>query len=210
MPQVKSRLLVVTDRHQTNGRPLLSVLERVVKAGAPAIQLRERDLFSRDLLQLAVDVEALTSRMGSPLLINDRIDIALRLNDAGVHLRSDSMPVSVARRLLPPHRSLGVSAHSVEEVVQAELDGADYAVLGPIYATRSKQQFGPPLGLRRMEEACGKVRIPVIGIGGITATCVPELRRAGAYGVAVITAILSAVEIERATSELLDALSLSL
>src|SRR5689334_20492185 len=99
MPQVKSRLLVVTDRHQTNGRPLLSVLERVVKAGAPAIQLRERDLFSRDLLQLAVDVEALTSRMGSPLLINDRIDIALRLNDAGVHLRSDSMPVSVARRL---------------------------------------------------------------------------------------------------------------
>jgi len=209
MTQLKSRLLVVTDRQQTNGRPLLSVLERVIKAGAPAIQLRERDLSSRDLLQFAKEIEALTSSVRSPFLINDRIDIALMLKDAGVHLRSDSLPPSVARCLLPVPRLLGISAHSVEETVRAESDGADYVVLGPIYATPSKQQFGPPLGLRRMEEACGKVRIPVIGIGGVTAARVPELRRAGAYGVAVITAILSAVEIERATCELLDAVSLS-
>jgi len=210
MPRLDSRLLLVTDRQQTQGRPLLSVLERALQAGTPTVQLRERDLSTRDLLTLARETQRLTRLGGSPLVINDRIDLALTLEGVGVHLRSDSLPVSAARSLLGASRLLGVSAHSVEEAMRAESEGADYVVLGPMYATPSKQQFGPPLGPRVLEAVCRNVRIPVIGIGGVTAARVMELRRAGAFGVAVISAILSAADVERATRELLDALASSL
>jgi thiamine-phosphate pyrophosphorylase len=209
MPQLESRLLVVTDRQQTNGRTLLAVLKQALKAGSPGIQLRERDLSSRDLLTLAREVQMLTASRGSQFVVNDRIDIALVLDGVGVHLRSNSLPISVARHLLGSHRLLGVSAHSVDEVVRAESDGADYVVLGPIYSTPSKQLFGLPLGLHQLEEACGKVRVPIIGIGGITAARVSEVRRAGAFGVAVIAAIVSAADVEGATRGLLDELSRS-
>jgi thiamine-phosphate pyrophosphorylase len=204
MPKLESRLLVVTDRHQTNGRPLVSVLERIFTVGALALQLRERDLSAKALLSLAHDVQRLASSRPIQLLVNDRIDVALALDEAGVHLRSNSLPVSVARRLVGDQRLLGVSAHSVDEVVQAEADGADYVVLGPVYDTPSKQAFGPPLGLRRLEEACRLVRIPVVGIGGVTATRAREMRRAGAFGVAVITAVLGASDVEAAVRVLID------
>ncbi|MBA5867611.1 MAG: thiamine phosphate synthase [Nitrospira sp. CR1.3] len=210
MPRFESRLLLVTDRQQTLGRPMLPLLEEVLRVGAPAVQLRERDLYSRELLSLARDVQQLTRRCASPLVINDRIDLALTLNDVGVHLRSNSLPVFAGRRVLGADRLLGVSAHSMEEVVRAESEGADYVVFGPIYATPSKELFGPPLGLRELETVCRNVRIPVVGIGGITAARVMEVRRAGAFGVAVITAILSAADVERATREMLDALASSL
>jgi thiamine-phosphate pyrophosphorylase len=99
--------------------------------------------------------------------------------------------------------------HAVEEAVQAESQGADYIVLGPIYETPSKQMFGPPLGIHILEKACRLVRIPLIGIGGVTAPRAREMRRAGAFGVAVITAILGAADIESATRELLDAVTLA-
>ncbi|HJT20511.1 MAG TPA: thiamine phosphate synthase, partial [Nitrospira sp.] len=152
MPQLKSRLLVVTDRQQTNGRPLLSVLKLLLKAGAPAVQLRERDVPSRDLLSLAHDVWTLTEKNGSQLVVNDRIDVAMTMPNVGVHLRSSSLPVSVSRRLLGPARLLGVSTHSLDEAIRAESEGADYVVLGPIYSTPSKQPFGPPIGLPCLEE----------------------------------------------------------
>jgi thiamine-phosphate pyrophosphorylase len=206
MPSVDFRLLIVTDRHQTNGRPLRPLLERAVCAGAPAIQLRERDLCVRDLLALAREVHDMVRPRGSRLLINDRIDVALTLDGVGVHLRADSLPVSVARHLMGPDRLLGVSAHSPAEAAQAEREGADYVVLGPIYDTPSKRAFGPPLGLDRLEEACRASRIPIIGIGGITARRIPEVLRAGAFGVAVIAAVLSATDVEAATRELLQSL----
>jgi thiamine-phosphate pyrophosphorylase len=207
MPQLESRLLVVTDRHQTLGRPLVSLLQRVLKVGAPAIQIRERDLSARDLLALAQGVQKLAASRGSQLVINDRIDVALALDGAGVHLRSNSLPVAVARRLLGDRRLLGISAHSVDEAVRAEANGVDYVVLGPIYDTPSKQAFGPPLGLRRLEEACRRVQIPIIGIGGVTTARVHEVRRAGAFGVAVITAVLSAADVKTAARTLLDAVA---
>lgn len=207
MPPVDFRLLVVTDRHQTNGRPLISLLQRVLATAAPAIQLRERDLSTVELLTLAREVQAVTASSGSQLLINDRIDVALALEGVGVHLRSNSLPVLAARQLLGAGRLLGVSVHGVEEARQAESQGADYIVLGPIYETPSKQMFGPPLGIRTLEQACRMVRIPIIGIGGVTATRAREMRRAGAFGAAVITAILGADDIESATRELHDAVT---
>jgi thiamine-phosphate pyrophosphorylase len=200
-----SRLLVVTDRHQTKGRSLVPLLQRVLAAGTPAIQLRERDLSARELVALARDVQTLAAAHRSQLLINDRIDVALTLEGVGVHLRSNSLPVPVARHLLGPQRLLGISVHSIEEAVQAESQGADYIILGPIYETPSKQMFGSPLGIHRLEKACRAVRIPIIGIGGVTAVRAREMRHAGAFGVAVIAAILGAPDVEYATRELLDA-----
>ena len=208
MPQLESRLFLVTDRHQTKGRPLVPLLQRVLTAAAPAIQLRERDLSARELVTLAFGVQAVTASRRSQLLINDRIDVALALEGVGVHLRNNSLPVSVARQVLGTQRLLGISVHAVEEAVQVESQGADYIVLGPIYETPSKQMFGPPLGIHTLERACRLVRLPIIGIGGVTAARAREMRRAGAFGVAVITAVLSAADVESATRELLDAVTL--
>jgi thiamine-phosphate pyrophosphorylase len=208
MPQLESRLFLVTDRHQTNGRPLVPLLQRVLTTAAPAIQLRERDLSARELVTLAREVQAVTASRSSHLLINDRIDVALALEGVGVNLRSNSLPVLVARQLLGAQRLLGISVHAVEEAVQAELQGADYVIFGPIYETPSKRMFGPPLGIHTLEKACRLVRIPIIGIGGVTVARAREMRRAGAFGVAVITAILSAADVESATRELLDAVTL--
>jgi len=208
MPQLESRLFLVTDRHQTKGRPLVPLLQRVLTAAAPAIQLRERDLSARELVTLALEVQAVTASRRSQLLINDRIDVALALEGVGVHLRNNSLPVSVARQVLGTQRLLGISVHAVEEAVQVESQGADYIVLGPIYETPSKQMFGPPLGIHTLERACRLVRLPIIGIGGVTAARAREMRRAGAFGVAVITAVLGAADVESATRELLDAVTL--
>jgi thiamine-phosphate pyrophosphorylase len=208
MLTLSSRLLVVTDRHQTHGRPLVPLLQRVLTAVAPAIQLRERDLSARELVTLAREVQAVTASRRAQLLINDRIDVALALEGVGVHLRSNSLPVSVARQMLGTQRLLGISAHSVEEAVQGASQGADYIVLGPIYETPSKQLFGPPLGIHTLEKACRLVRIPIIGIGGVTAARAREMRHAGAFGAAVITAILGATDVESAARELIDAVTL--
>lgn len=205
MPALESRLLIVTDRHQTKGRPLLSLFREVAAAGSPAIQLRERDLPLRALLALARELHQQLGAKVGPLLINDRIDVALSLEGAGVHLRSDSLPLSAARRLLGSQRLLGISAHSVEEVERAAGEGADYVVLGPIFDTPSKQAYGPPLGLATVEAASRRAKIPILGIGGITAARARDVRGAGAFGVAVIAAVLSASDVAAATRALMDA-----
>jgi len=207
MPRFDSRLLLVTDRRQTGGRPLRSVVEQALRGGVTAVQVRERDLSTRALLALARDLRALADPATCRLLINDRADLALATDHAGVHLRSDSLPVAVARRLVGPDRLVGVSAHSGEEVLRAESEGADYVVFGPIYATPSKASFGPPVGLRELEKICARARVPVLGIGGITAERARDVRGVGAFGVAVIAAILSAPDVERAARELVDATS---
>jgi thiamine-phosphate pyrophosphorylase len=207
MPTLSSRLLVVTDRHQTNGRPLVPLLQQVFTSAVPIVQLRERDLSARELVRLAREVQVVTASHRSQLLINDRIDVALALEGVGVHLRSNSLPVSVARQLLGAQRLVGVSVHTVEEAIQVESQGADYIILGPIYATPSKQMFGPPLGIHTLERVCRLVRIPIIGIGGVTAARAQQMRRAGAFGVAVITAILGATDVDSATRELLEAVT---
>jgi thiamine-phosphate pyrophosphorylase len=207
MPTLSSRLLVVTDRHQTNGRPLVPLLQRVLTAAGPAIQIRERDLSAGDLVSLVREVQTVTAPHRSQLLINDRIDVALGLEGVGVHLRSNSLPVRIVRKLLGAERLLGVSVHTSEEAVRAESQGADYVILGPIYETPSKQAFGPPLGIHTLEKVCRLVDIPIIGIGGVTAARASEMLGAGAFGVAVIRAILGAADVESATREFLDAMT---
>lgn len=206
MPPVNFRLLLVTDRTQTGGRTLPSLLQQAVEAGLPAIQLRERDLPTGELLQLAREIRSRTAPHAVPLLINDRVDLMLALDLDGVHLRANSLPIAVVRRLVGTHRLIGVSTHSLAEVQAANRDGADYVVFGPIFDTPSKRPFGSPFGLERLAEVCRVSAVPVFAIGGITSASVPDVRRAGAHGVAVIGAILGRADIAAATRDMMVSL----
>jgi thiamine-phosphate pyrophosphorylase len=206
MSSVDFRLYLVTDRHQVAHGTLLSALAQFIAAGGPAIQLRERDLHTRAQLDLTRKIRGLIQSSGTKLLINDRADVATVGQADGVHLRETSLPVSVARRIVGNDRLIGVSAHSVDGVAQAEAHGADFAVLGPIYETPSKREYGPPLGLHVLERACRGVQIPVFAIGGMSASRTSDVRRAGAFGLAVISYILAASDVAAATRELLTAL----
>jgi len=193
---------LVTDRTQTRGRPLLEVVEAALRGGVGAVQLRERDLSARELLELAARLRELTTRHGAALLVNDRIDVALACGADGVHLPANSFTVRDARALLGPQRLIGVSTHHTDEVAVAAAEGADFAVFGPIFATPSKEVYGQPLGVDALARASQMTSLPVLAIGGVTAACAPELRARGARGVAVIRAILSADDPEAAAREL--------
>ncbi len=206
MPPVHFRLLLVTDRHLVRGRSLSTVLSQAIMAGVPALQLRERDLPTGELLSLAQEIHLLTAPRAVPLILNDRVDLVLALNLDGVHLRANSLPVSVVRRLIGPNRLIGISTHSVEDVQRANHDGADYIIFGPIFDTPSKRSFGAPLGLDVLADVCRNSMVPIFTIGGITRERVRDVRRAGAHGVAVIGALLTRADISGAVREFSTAL----
>lgn len=177
-------------------------MERALSGGVRAVQLREKDLGGRELLELARKLRALTSRHGARLLINDRVDVALAAGADGVHLGGASIPPAEARRLLGPGRLIGCSAHGEEQLAAAEAGGADFAVFGPVYFTPSKAAFGPPLGVEALRRACASARIPVFALGGVGSGNIDEVIEAGADGVAMISAVLGAPDPETAASEI--------
>ena len=208
MPSIDFRLLLVTDRHQTRGRPLPEILHHAVVAGLPAIQVRERDLPTGELLPLLQEIQSITTPRAVPLIVNDRVDLMMALNLDGVHLRSNSLPAQPVRELAGSRRLIGVSTHSAEDVQRANQQGADYVVFGPIFDTPSKRAFGHPLGLALLTEVCRRSSVPVFAIGGITCERVGDVRRAGAHGVAVIGALLTRDDIGEALREFTDALQM--
>jgi thiamine-phosphate pyrophosphorylase len=206
MARVDFSLYLVTDRHQTRGRPLQDVVNAALCAGVRAIQLREQDLATRPLLALARDLTELARAWGARVVINDRVDVCLAADSGGVHLPAIGFPVFVARGLLGPDHLIGVSTHSADEAARADAEGADFILLGPIFETPSKRAFGPPIGLDELERARKRCRTPLFGIGGITKDRVRDVIRAGARGVAVVGSVMAAEDIERASSEILSAL----
>ena len=196
------RLYVVTDRRQTAGRPLVEVVAAAARGGPAAVQLREKDLGARELYDLGAALKEALNPYRTPLLINDRIDVALALDAAGVHLAGHSLPARTARALLGPGKLLGVSTHSLDAARRAADEGADFVVFGPVFPTPSKLAYGPPQGLPRLAEVARSVPVPVIGIGGISAANLPQVMQAGAHGVAMIRAVLAAPDPLAATREL--------
>jgi thiamine-phosphate pyrophosphorylase len=194
------RLYLVTNRHRTSGRPLLEVVTAALRGGVDAVQLREKDLNTRELLELARTLVAVCRRYRVPLLVNDRVDVALAAGADGVHLPAASFRCDEAKRLLG-RGIVGVSAHSVREVEAAASAGADFVVLGPIFATPDKTE-GAPLGPAVLAQASARVRIPVLAIGGVQRENVAEVRAGGAAGVAVIRAICEAESPEAAAASL--------
>jgi thiamine-phosphate pyrophosphorylase len=205
--RINFRLYIVTDRHEAAGRDLEEIMAAAAQGGAGAIQLREKDLSARDLYALGARLQTALAPYGVPLLINDRLDVALALDAAGVHLAGHSLPTAVARRVLGAGKLLGVSTHSVEEARRAAEDGADFIVFGPVFTTPSKVAYGPPQGLQHLSTVVRAVRIPVLAIGGIDHTNLPQVVQAGAYGVAMIRAVLAAPDPSKATQQLRAALA---
>ena len=196
------RLYVVTDRHQTAGRPLAEVVAAAARGGVGAVQLREKDLSARELYDLGACLQEALSPYRVPLLINDRLDVALALDAAGVHLAGHSLPTRTARSMLGPDKLLGVSTHSLDAAHQAAEEGADFVVFGPVFATPSKLAYGPPQGLSQLAAVVRDVSIPVLAIGGITPVNLPQVQQTGAHGVAMIRAVLAAPDPCAATQQL--------
>jgi len=196
-------LYLVTDRAQTGGRDPLAVLEQALAGGVKAVQLREKDLSGKALFELAEKTRRLCDRYQASLLINDRIDVALAVDAAGVQITGVSLPVDVARNLLGPRKLLGASTHSLEEARQAQNDGADFILFGPVYLTPSKAAFGAPQGLQALKKILENVSLPVYAIGGIKAEHIAELRSLGIRGVALISAIIGAADPKEAAASLL-------
>ncbi|MBI3812653.1 MAG: thiamine phosphate synthase [Nitrospirae bacterium] len=196
-------LILVTDRHQTASRPLDAVAREALSGGVRAVQLREKDLPARELLRWAETLRSLTREFGARLLINDQVDVCMTVGADGVHLRADSLPIPAVRRILGPERLIGQSVHSASEALEAQRAGADFIVLGPVYDTPSKRAMGKPLGLSGIRSSSVQIAIPVFAIGGIRSDRIQDVIRSGAYGVAVITAILQAPNSREAAEVLL-------
>jgi thiamine-phosphate pyrophosphorylase len=196
------RLIVVTDPACGAGRGVADVVRAALRGGAPAIQLRMKDGPAREMADLARALLPETRVAGALLFVNDRVDVALAVGADGAHVGQDDLPVAAARRIVPPGFLLGVSAETAELARRAEADGADYVGVGPVYTTGSKADAGDAVGTGRIKEVAAAVGIPVVGIGGITTENAPAVIRAGAAGVAVISAVMRAEDPEAAVHAL--------
>jgi thiamine-phosphate pyrophosphorylase len=197
-------LYLVTDRNQTKGRDLLSVLEQALEAGVKAIQLREKDLNARDLFFLAEQTRRLCLNYDAALLINDRIDVALAVDADGVQLSKTSLPLKTARQLLGSDKLIGASTHSLQESYEAERCGADFVLFGPVYFTPSKAAYGVPQGVAALREIVEKISLPIYAIGGVKVQNVEETKKTGIRGVAVISAVMSAEDPKDAAIKLMS------
>lgn len=195
-------LCVVTDRGLAGGRPLAEVVRAAIAGGATLIQLREKEAGTREMLEVGESLLEVTRAAGVPLIVNDRVDVALALDADGVHVGRDDMPAHIARRLIGADRLLGVTVGSAREVLAAEAAGADYLGTDAVFPTPTKPDAGPPLGLEGLREICRVARVPVLGIGGVNAGNAAELIRVGAAGVAVVSAVMAAADVEAAARDL--------
>ncbi len=188
------RLYLITDRHQTCGRSLLEVVRRSLETGVKAVQLREKDLTGAELYRLALEMRRLTSDFDARLIINDHADIALAVAADGVHIGVNSLPVAAVRQLLGQDRIIGYSAHAIDEALRAQTDGADFVTFSPVYPTPSKAAYGEPCGVKKLADAVTALKIPVVGLGGISQANITETLTANVAGIAVISAILTAAD----------------
>ncbi|MHC6201783.1 thiamine phosphate synthase [Breznakiellaceae bacterium SP9] len=202
----KLLLYLCTDRSLSLGRPLTEVVEAALDGGVTMVQIREKDVCTRDFFDIARSIQELTSRRGIPLVINDRLDIALALGAEGLHIGQSDLPLKEARRIAGDRLFIGVSASTIEKALQAQAEGADYLGVGAVYPTGSKADAGAAIGLDGLHKICGAVGIPVVGIGGINAQNARGVLQSGAQGVAVISAILSQSDVAAAARTLRAAL----
>jgi thiamine-phosphate pyrophosphorylase len=193
------RVYVITDSPYARGRSHRDVALAAIRGGATAVQLRMKDTPEREITALARELLPRCRAAGVILVINDRVDVALAVGADGLHVGQDDLPAVAARERLGPGPFLGVSAATVDEAMAAERAGADYLGVGALYATGTKSDAGSPVGLDRVREIHRAVRVPIVGIGGITVENAADVIRSGAQGVAVITAVTLADDMVEAT-----------
>jgi thiamine-phosphate pyrophosphorylase len=195
-------LYVITDSALSRSRSTVDVVRAAIAGGATAIQLRDKAASTRGLVETGLQLRELTRAAGVKLIVNDRADVALAIDADGVHVGQDDLPATIARRIVGTGKIVGVSAATPDEARQAERDGADYIGIGSVFATGSKSDAGTPIGTARLAEVARSVRIPAVAIGGIHASNAADCIAAGALGVSVISAVVSAPDVEAAAREL--------
>ena len=196
-------LYAVTDRSWTGKQTLLEQVESALKGGATCVQLREKELDFDSFLAEAVELKTLCSRYGVPLIINDNVEIALRCGADGVHVGQEDMEAGSVRAKVGPDMIVGVTAKTVEQALAAQRAGADYLGSGAVFGSATKTN-ARPMSKETLREICDAVTIPVVAIGGINLQNIRELENTGIHGVAVVSGIFAAEDIERESQALLE------
>jgi len=191
-------LYLVTDRGLARGRPTLEIVRAAVRGGITCVQLREKAASTREFIEEARQVNAFLNSCGVPLIINDRVDVALAVGAAGVHLGQSDLPLAAARSLAGNSMVIGISAESIRNAVAAQAGGADYLGVSPVFATPTKADTAAPLGLAGLRAIRAAVKTPLVAIGGLTRGNAAEAIRSGADGIAVVSAIVAAEDPEQA------------
>ena len=199
------RLYLVTNRYQDSLENFLEKVETACRLGVTIIQLREKNLTTNQYYQLAKQVKEITDAYQVPLIIDDRLDICLAVDAAGLHIGDDELPVSVARKVLGPEKILGVTAKTVKRALEAETSGADYLGTGAIFPTTTKEN-APITLISTLRTICQTVAIPVVAIGGLTSENIDQLIGTGIAGVAVVRDLMQAEDIEAKTQAFLTKL----
>lgn len=199
------RLYLVTNRYQDSMERFLEKLETACRSGVTIVQLREKNLTTNQYYQLAKQVKEITDAYQVPLIIDDRLDVCLAVDAAGLHIGDDELPVSIARQVLGPDKILGVTAKTVERALEAEESGADYLGTGAIFPTTTKEN-APITLISTLKTICQRVAIPVVAIGGLTSENIDQLIDTGIAGVAVVRDLMQAEDIEAKTKAFLTKL----
>ena len=199
------RLYLVTNRYQDSLESFLEKIETACRSGVTIVQLREKNLTTNQYYQLAKQVKEITDAYQVPLIIDDRLDVCLAVDAAGLHIGDDELPVSVARQVLGPDKILGVTAKTVKRALEAEEGGADYLGTGAIFPTTTKEN-APITLISTLKTICQRVAIPVVAIGGLTSENIEQLIGTGIAGVAVVRDLMQAEDIEAKTQAFLTKL----
>ena len=199
------RLYLVTNRYQDSLESFLEKIETACRSGVTIVQLREKNLTTNQYYQLAKQVKEITDAYQVPLIIDDRLDVCLAVDAAGLHIGDDELPVSVARKVLDPDKILGVTAKTVKRAIEAEEGGADYLGTGAIFPTTTKEN-APITLISTLKTICQTVAIPVVAIGGLTSENIDQLAATGIAGVAVVRDLMQAEDIEAKTQAFLTKL----
>ena len=199
------RLYLVTNRYQDSLESFLEKVEMACRSGVTIVQLREKNLTTNQYYQLAKEVKEVTDAYQVPLIIDDRLDVCLAVDAAGLHIGDDELPVSVARQVLGPEKILGVTAKTVKRALEAEEGGADYLGTGAIFPTTTKEN-APITLISTLKTICQTVAIPVAAIGGLTSENIDQLIGTGIAGVAVVRDLMQAEDIEAKTQAFLTKL----
>jgi thiamine-phosphate pyrophosphorylase len=200
--EVDYSLYLVTDSDLSGGRSLPDIVCAAVDGGATCVQVREKDVPSRAYIERLLSVRSLLRACGVPLFVNDRVDVALAVEADGVHLGQTDMPLGLARRIAAGRLLVGVSCETVQDATDAERGGADYVSVSPVFATPTKTDTAPALGLDGVRVIRRAVRLPVVAIGGINGTNAGDVIRAGADGICVVSAVVSAQDPRAAAATL--------
>lgn len=199
------RLYLVTNRYQDSLESFLKKVETACRSGVTIVQLREKNLTTNQYYQLAKQVKEITDAYQVPLIIDDRLDVCLAVDAAGLHIGDDELPVPVARQVLGPEKILGVTAKTVKRALEAEEGGADYLGTGAIFPTTTKEN-APITLISTLKTICQRVAIPVVAIGGLTSENIDQLIGTGIAGVAVVRDLMQAEDVEAKTQAFLTKL----